>query len=84
MLRNLYWQIRYHRNKSIKRKYYRYVFKVKQRLIQSGVDAEELRLICRVLVNRLNPHAERRLEAYRKNQRNNRSSSDNFYDGNCQ
>lgn len=73
-LRNLYWQIRYHRNKSIKRRYYRYVFKEKQRLVESGMDREELRLICRVLANRLNVHAERRLEAYRKNLKNNRFS----------
>lgn len=64
-LRNLYWRIRYHsRNKSTKRKYYRYVFKEKQRLIESGVDREELRLICRVLAKRHCEHAERRLEAY--------------------
>ncbi|WP_143123962.1 hypothetical protein [Nitrosomonas ureae] len=70
-LRNLYWQIRYHRNKSIKRRYYRYVFKEKQRLIESGVDHEELRLICRVLANRINVHAEKRLEDYRKNRSEN-------------
>ena len=51
LLRNLYWQIRYTWNKSAKRKYYRYVFKEKQRLIESGADQEELRLICRVLAN---------------------------------
>lgn len=67
-LNNLYWRIRYTRNKSEKRKFYRYVAAEKQRLIESGVDREELRLICRVLVNRLNVHAERRLESYRKNQ----------------
>lgn len=65
VLHNLYWQIRYHRNKSIKRKFYRYVFKEKQRLIESGMDREELRLICRVLAKRHCVHAERRLEAYR-------------------
>lgn len=65
-LNNLYWHIRYTRNKSVKRKYYRYVFKEKKRLIESGVDVEELRLLCRALSNRLNSHAERRLERYRK------------------
>ena len=74
VLRNLYWQIRYHRNKSIRRKYYRYVFKEKQRLVELGMDREELRLICRVLANRLNQHAERRLEAYRETLINNRFS----------
>lgn len=65
-LNNLYWHIRYTRNKSIKRKYYRYVFNEKKRLIESGVDAEELRLVCRALSKRLDFHAERRLEQYRK------------------
>lgn len=53
-LNNLYWRIQYTRNKSEKRKFYRYVAAEKQRLIESGVDREELRLICRVLANRLN------------------------------
>ncbi len=39
----------------------------KKRLIESGVDSEELRLYCRSLSGRLNHHAERRLEIYRKN-----------------
>ena len=67
-LNNLYWFIRYNRNKSIKRRYYRYVAVEKKRLIESGVDPEELRLYCRALSARLNPHAEKRLETYRKNQ----------------
>ncbi len=66
-LYNLYWYIRVMRNKSIKRRYYRYAAAEKKRLIESGVDAEELRLLCRSLSNRWNVHAERRLEAYRKN-----------------
>ena len=65
-LNNLYWRIRYTRNKSEKRKFYRYVFKEKKRLIESGVDKEELRLLCRALSNTLNLHAERRLSQYRK------------------
>lgn len=65
-LSNLYWFIRFTRNKSVKRKYYRYVAAEKKRLIESGADAEELRLLCRALSNRLNSHAERRLERYRK------------------
>jgi hypothetical protein len=68
-LNNLYWQIRYTRNKSVKRRYYRYVAVEKKRLIDSGVDLEELRLYCRALSGRLNLYAERRLEAYRKSQK---------------
>ncbi|MCB1948832.1 hypothetical protein [Nitrosomonas sp.] len=67
-LYNLYWRIRNTRNRSIKRRYYRYVAVEKKRLIESGVDPEELRLLCRALSGRLNLHAERRLAAYRKNQ----------------
>ena len=44
----------------------RYVAAEKKRLIQSGVDTEKLRLYCRALSGRLNVHAERRLESYRK------------------
>lgn len=63
-LNNLYWHIRYTRNKSVKRKYYRYVFNEKKRLILSGVDWEYLRLYCRALSNLQNEHAERRLQSY--------------------
>jgi len=65
-LNNLYWQIRYTRIRSVKRKYYRYVAKEKKRLIESGVDEEELRLLCRYLSNLRNERAGDRLEAYRK------------------
>ena len=67
-LKNLYWFIRYTRNSSTKRKYYRYVENEKKRLLDAGVDSEELRLLCRSLSGRLNLHAERRLSAYRKSQ----------------
>ena len=63
-LNNLYWFIRYTRNKSVKRRYYRYVAAEKKRLINSGVDFEYLRLYCRALSNRHNEHAERRLQSY--------------------
>ncbi|SEN36057.1 hypothetical protein SAMN05216325_11517 [Nitrosomonas marina] len=46
---NLYWHIRYNRNSSIKRRYYRYVAAEKKRLLEAGVDPEELRLLCRAL-----------------------------------
>lgn len=67
-LMNLYWFIRHHRrNKSIKRRYYRYVAAEKKRLLEAGVDPEELGLLYRTLARQLNPHAERRLKAYREN-----------------
>lgn len=65
-LNNFYWFIRYTRNSSVKRRYYRYVLKEKKRLIRSGVDAEYLRLYCCELSNRLDCHTEKRLENYRK------------------
>ncbi len=70
-LNNLYWRIRYTRNKSEKRKFYRYVANEKKRLLEeTGVDPEELRLYCRALSGRLNLHAERNLERYRENRQN--------------
>ncbi|PXX07017.1 hypothetical protein C8R27_1573 [Nitrosomonas ureae] len=63
-IRNFYWRIRFTRNPSEKRKYYRYVFKEKKRLIDSGVDAEYLRLYCRSLSKRFDHHAEKRLKDY--------------------
>lgn len=64
-LQNIYWRIRYQRNKNLKRKYYRYAADEKKRLIESGVDPEELRLFCRTLAKQHCGHAERRLKAYR-------------------
>lgn len=72
-LRNLYWFIRYARNPSVKRRYYRYVAAEKKRLLEAGVDPEELRLMCRALSRRLDLHAEKRLATYRKNQRENQT-----------
>ncbi len=74
-LNNLYWFIRYTRIKSVKRKYYRLVAKEKKRLIESGVDKEELRLLCRYLSNLRNERAGDRLEAYRKTLKTCRTSS---------
>ena len=66
-LHNLYWYLRYNRNKSVKRRYYRYVLVEKKRLIDElGADPEEVRLYCRHLSNLQNRHAERRLTAYQK------------------
>lgn len=66
-LQNIYWFIRYQRRKNLKRKYYRQAAAEKKRLLEAGVDPEELRLLCRTLARQLNPHAERRLKAYREN-----------------
>ena len=65
-LYNLYWFIRYHRKKNIKRRYYRYIAAEKKRLLDAGVDNEEIRLLCRHPSNLRNKRAENRLEAYRK------------------
>lgn len=61
---NLYWFIRYHRKKNIKRRYYRYVAAEKKRLIASSVDPEELRLLYRSLFNRWNMRAKKSLKTY--------------------
>lgn len=54
-LNNLYWRLRYARNKSEKRKFYRYAAVEKKCLLEeTGVDPEELRLYCRALSGRLN------------------------------
>lgn len=74
-LLNLYWFVRYHRKKNIKRRYYRYIADEKKRLIASGVDSEELRLLCRTLARRLNLHAEKRLKTYRESMLKDRISS---------
>lgn len=68
-LYNFYWWIRYTRNMSVKRKYYRHIAAEKKRLIDSGVDQEELRLLCRHLSNLKNERAENRLKAYIANQK---------------
>lgn len=63
---NLYWRLRYRRDwqLALRRRYYRKIFDEKKRLIESGVDAEELRLLCRHLANLSNKHAQRRYLAY--------------------
>ncbi|MDR4520006.1 MAG: hypothetical protein R3E36_05320 [Nitrosomonas sp.] len=66
-LRNIYWFIRYARHASAKRRYYRHAAKEKKRLLEAGVDPEELRLICRTLSKRLDLFSERRLIKHRKN-----------------
>lgn len=49
-INNLYWHIRYNRNKSIKRPYYRHVADEKKRLIESG-DIAGLKLLLCYLFN---------------------------------
>jgi hypothetical protein len=82
-LYNLYWYIRVMRNKSIKRRYYRYAAAEKKRLIKSGVDAEELRLLCRSLASRWNIHAKKHLETYRRKMTQNSELACNNRQSNC-
>lgn len=64
---NLYWYLRYTRNLSVVRRYYRYIAVEKKRLIEElGADPEEVRLYCRHLSNLRNRHAEKRLISYQK------------------
>lgn len=63
-LQNIYWNIRYQRRKNLKRKYYRHAAAEKKRLVESGVDPEELRLYCRTLAKRHCEHAERHLRVF--------------------
>jgi len=65
-LRRLYWFLRYRRawDGAHRRRYYRYIEKEKRRLEETGVDREELRLLCRHLANPQNRHAERRWKEY--------------------
>lgn len=83
-LQNIYWRIRYQRNKNLKRKYYRYAADEKKRLLASGVDPEELRLFCRTLAKQHCEHAERHLKTYRLKVTQDPISSCNCGDGNCQ
>lgn len=67
-LRNLYWFLRYHRkwNEAKRRLYYRRIAAEKKRLIDSGVDAELVRLYCRYLSDMKNRHAEARYLRYER------------------
>lgn len=73
-LYNYYWFIRSARDLSERRRHYRYAAIEKKRLIESGVDCEELRLLCRHLANPRNRFAERSLIAYRDNQKKSNTS----------
>ena len=64
-LRNLYWCLRYNRfDQAARRRYYRKIEVEKKRLLETGVDAEELRLLCRFLANPRNRNAEERYYFY--------------------
>ena len=64
-LSNLYWFLRAKRRFSApRRRWYRLIAEEKKRLLEAGVDGEELRLYCRVLANPANMHASRRWEAH--------------------
>jgi hypothetical protein len=66
-LANLYWMLRYYRkwDGAKRRKYYRLIAVEKKRLIESGVDAELVRLACRSLANLRNQNAEARYLLYK-------------------
>ena len=65
-LRNFYWFLRYKRvwDSAARRRYYRRIAAEKKRLQETGVDREEVRLLCRYLANLKNHNAELRWKAY--------------------
>lgn len=65
-LRHLYWTLRSLRqwDSAGRRKWYRRIADEKKRLIFTGVDSEQIRLVCRHLANPGNKNAELMLKAY--------------------
>lgn len=65
-LANLYYLLRCygHRNQARRRKLYRFIANERKRLLEAGVDGEEVRLLCRHLANPSNRHAAGRLAGY--------------------
>ncbi|PWB39560.1 MAG: hypothetical protein C3F19_14865 [Rhodocyclales bacterium] len=65
-LANLYWLLRCYgpRDQARRRKLYRQIAAERKRLLEAGVDGEEVRLLCRHLANLRNRHAALRLAAY--------------------
>ena len=65
-LANLYYLLRCygHRNQARRRKLYRQIAHERKRLLEAGVDGEEVRLLCRHLANPSNRHAAGRLAGY--------------------
>jgi hypothetical protein len=66
-IRGFYWRLRALRSfQTARRRWlYRQIRKCKFSLVEAGIDPEWLRLYCRFF-SRLDPHAQRRLEAYSK------------------
>jgi hypothetical protein len=66
-LHGLYWFLRFYRNwdEAARRDCYRKIAVEKKRLIESGVDAEEVRLLCRHLANLKDRKAETRYVTYK-------------------
>lgn len=66
-LHNLYFHLRMLRpfHTAARRKIYRYIAAEKKRLIESGANAELVRLQCRHLANTRNRHAERAYLKYK-------------------
>lgn len=67
-LQNLYYHLRMLRphQSAARRKLYRYIAEEKKRLIESGADAEKIRLQCRTLANPKNKRAQQHLLNYAK------------------
>ena len=66
-LRNLYWFLRWERQKGKKRKWYRRIQAEKTRLLEAGCDYILLHNYTRVLTNPKNQYALRRYELARDN-----------------
>ncbi len=59
-LTNLYWTVRVEaRNASKRRKYYRYIRKERLRLVEAGISANEVDVVCKYLVSLKKINAER-------------------------
>lgn len=60
VIRNLYWHLRAVRGYDLaaRRRYYRLIAVEKKRLLEAGVDPEEIRLFCRSLSRPDDRHAE--------------------------
>ena len=63
---SMYWTLRFRRSfdNAARVRQYRLIQKEKRRLVEVGVDPEEVRLLCRHLANPQNRHAERAYQAY--------------------
>jgi len=62
---NLYWHLRFNRfSQAARRRFYRKIAAEKKRLVDSGVDTEEVRLFCRWMANPRNRFAEERYYLY--------------------